>query len=336
VSITDELDRKIKVSQAVMEQLERNQPLSSVLSQVRLLATMTDDKVRVALIDILTHGLTNVPYQGKPFTDEAYKKAVILHIKLCSVEDVSKLDINEIVSDPWRERIPVKDHAVTLSVYEMENYSPPPAISPGDNQETANLKLQLGAFHDGVKSILVTLRAWIYDYVSRIWLTLLREKDRIALLSADYRLITDKLDALQTPVGSELLASVDNLSSNNPGNWKLSALGCRNVVIKLGTLLWNVPGQTYETKNGKTLGVSNKKEKNKLFAYIDVFSKQAPADKQAMLREARELVDSVYNRGSKGKKQIHHGEAQALVVDTFHLVDLLNEASELKCIDALP
>ena len=77
MEITRELDRKIEVAQAVMEQLEGNQPLSSVLSQVRLLANMMGDMVKVALMDILVHGLTNVPYQGKPFADEAYKKAGI-------------------------------------------------------------------------------------------------------------------------------------------------------------------------------------------------------------------------------------------------------------------
>jgi len=261
MEITRELDRKIEVAQAVMEQLEGNQPLSSVLSQVRLLANMMGDMVKVALMDILVHGLTNVPYQGKPFADEAYKKAGIQHMKLCSMEDLSKLDIDEIVNDPWREKIPVKDQAVTLSVYEMENYTPAPTISSWDSQEVANSKLQLDAFHNRVKSILITLRACIYDYVSGIWITSLREKDRIALLGPDYRFIIDKLDALHTPVGGDLLASVDALSSSNPDSWKLCALGCRNVVLKLGKILWNITGPNYQTQSGEVLDVSMNKEK---------------------------------------------------------------------------
>lgn len=334
--ITDELDSRIKVAQAVMEQLEGNQPLSSVLSQVRLLANMMGDMVKVALTDILIHGLTNVPYQGKPFTDEAYKKAGIQHMKLCSIEDLSKLDINEIVNAPWRERMPVKDQTIVLSVYEMENHPPAPAISPSDSEDMANLKLQLDAFHNRVKSILTTLRACIYDYVSGIWLTSTREKDRIALLGPDYRFMIDKLDALHTSVGGDLLASVDALSFSNPDSWKLCALGCRNVVIKLGETLWNVPGRNYQTRSGEVLDVSMDKEKNRLLAYIDAYSKEIAPGKQAPLDEARGLVISIYNRGSKGKKQIRHAEAQTLVVDTFHLVDLLNGATGLKRIDALP
>ncbi len=334
--ITNELDKRIGVAQAIIRQLEANQPLSSVLSQARLLANMMGDIVKVALMDILIHGLTNIPYQGKPFTDEAYKKAGIQHMRLCSIEDLSKLDINEIVNAPWRERIPVRDQVVTLSVYEMENYPPAPAISPSDSDDMANLKLQLDAFHDRVKSILTTLRACIYDYVSGIWLTSTREKDRIALLGPDYRFIIDRLDALHTPVGGDLLASVDALSSSNPDSWKLCALGCRNVVIKLGETLWNVPGPNYQTRSGKVRDVSMGKEKNRLLAYIDAHLKKTTAGKQAPLDEARGLVISIYNKGSKGKKRICHAEAQTLVVDTFHLVDLLNEATGVKRIDALP
>jgi hypothetical protein len=183
MEMTHELDRKIEVAQAIMEQLEANQPLSGVLSQVRLLANMMGDMVKVALMDILIHGLTNVPYQGKPFTDDAYRKAGIQYMKLCSVEDISKLDVDEIVNEPWHERIPVKDQIITLSVYEVENYPPSPTIGPWDSQERANLKLQLSALHSSVESILITLRACVYDYVGGIWLTSLREKDRIALCS---------------------------------------------------------------------------------------------------------------------------------------------------------
>jgi len=78
------------------------------------------------------------------------------------------------------------------------------------------------------------------------------------------------------------------------------------------------------------------KEKNRLLAYIDAHLKKATAGKQALLDEARDLVIPIYNKGSKGKKRIRHAEAQTLVVDTFHLVDLLSGATELKRIDALP
>lgn len=37
------------------------------------------------LVDELTHGLTNMPYQGVPFTDPAYKAAGIRYMKLCGI-----------------------------------------------------------------------------------------------------------------------------------------------------------------------------------------------------------------------------------------------------------
>lgn len=37
------------------------------------------------LVDELTHGLTNVTYQGIPFTDPAYKAAGIRYMKLCGI-----------------------------------------------------------------------------------------------------------------------------------------------------------------------------------------------------------------------------------------------------------
>lgn len=337
--ITRDLDRKITVARATIERLDGGEPLSNVLSQVRLTANMRDDMVMVALVDILTHGLLNLPYQGKPFTDPVYKEAGLIHMKLCSVEDIKKLNIDEeidkLMKESQDENIPVKNQVITLSVYEMENQPPAPPLRPWDRQEFANLIFQTNIFQDRIKSILVRLRAYIYDYVSKIWIEATREKDRIDLLGPDYRLITDRLDALETPVGGELLAAIDNLASSNPAHWNACALICRNVVIKLGTILWRVPGDTYETRSGKILEVSPNKEKNRLYAYMDACYDKVGADKQTLLNKAKELVKPIYNKGSKGKKEIHHSEAQTLVVDTFHFIDLLNESTGLEPINTL-
>lgn len=47
------------------------------------------------LVDELIHGLTNVPYQGIPFTAPAYKAAGIRYMNLCGIQDPSKLDIDQ-------------------------------------------------------------------------------------------------------------------------------------------------------------------------------------------------------------------------------------------------
>ncbi len=337
--IASELDRKITVAQEIVKRLDSNQPLSSALSQVRLLANMTGDTLKIALIDILTHGLLNVPYQGIPFTDPTYKAAGLLHMKLCSMEDTTKLDINEIVDEMKKEhrseKIPIKNQVIILSVYEMENHPAAPPMRPWSNYEMTNLIFQVAAAHDRIKSILITLRAYIYDYVSKIWIESTREKDRIDLLGPDYRFITDKLDTLETPVGDELLAAVDNLRSTNPASWDASALLCRNVVIKLAKILWKVTEQTYVMTNGETLEVSKKKEKNILLAYIDAFPKKVTPDKQSMLDEAKGLVHPIYDIGSKGKHLVRREEAQTLLVNTFNFVDLLDKATELEPINTL-
>lgn len=334
VSIKDDLDRIIALAQGIRTRLDNGEPLSNVLSQVRLLMNLTGKPMMVALMDLLIHGLTNVPYQGKPFTDKAYKDAGVMYMKLCGMEDVSKLDIDKIIEEPWPDRIPEKDHIITISVHEMENLEPPLKPELGDSSRIVNLKLQSERYYNRAKSILVTLRAFVYDHVSAIWVESGREKDRIDLLGPDYRLVTDKLDTLlETPVGNELLAAVGNLSSANPAKWNASALLCRNTVLKLGRVLWKVSGHNYTTRSGETLDVSNEKEKNMLLAYID--AKTTP-DKQALLEGANGLVKSIYKKGSGGKRQIRHNEAQTLVVDTFRLIELLNNATELKAVNTLP
>lgn len=130
-------------------------------------------------------------------------------------------------------------------------------------------------------------------------------------------------------MGSELLAALDQLASENPAKWNLAALGCRNVVIKLGRILWTVETDEYaSTLLGRTLNLKGETEKNRLSAYIDVHWRSAAEAEKNLLEEAHGLVLPVYDLGSKGKSgQIRHGEAQQLVVDTFRLVDLLRQAA---------
>ena len=335
--IERDLDRRITIAHEIMTRLDDNVPLSRVLSQARSLANITGNNLMVALIDILTYGLTNVPYQPVPYTDATYKAAGMLYTKLCSMKDFSKLDINKTVermkTKHGQEETPEKNIVPILSVYDMENLAPPASLRPSGEYETINLLFQYQQAYKETNSILARLRAYIYDLVSNVWIEATREKDRIGLLGPDYRFIADKLDTLETPVGGELLAAVDSLASANPASWGLSALGCRNVILKLGPILWKVSGRTYVTQSGDTLEVGKEKEKNRLFAYIDACSKGATADRQALLHEAKGLVGPIYDKGSKEKQGVRHAEAQKLVVDTFRLIELLNEATELKPID---
>ena len=65
-------------------------------------------------------------------------------------------------------------------------------------------------------------------------------------------------------------------------------------------------------------------------AYIDHHCQQAQEVEQEMLKEACQLVLNIWNIGSKGKRtKTRYNEAQVLVVDTFHLVNLLDGVTEL-------
>jgi len=335
MNIQAELDRRIELAQGIMARLDSSEPLSSILSQVRVFMAMTGSPLMVALMDFFIHGLTNIPYQPIPFSDETYKEAGIIHMKLCSIEDLSKIDFDDIFRNPYRDRIPKRNNVITISVYDMENLKTPLEPIVGDSHELLNRKLQVSRYYDRAKSILTTLRAYVYDQVSAVWLDSIREKGRIDLLGPDYKLITDKLENLESSVGNELLAAVDNLNSTNPAKWNASGLICRNVILKLARIVWNADVSTYKLLDGTELQLSNNKEKNKLLAYIDYFSRKATPDKRVMLTEAMSLIHEIYAKGSKGKAQIQRKEAQALVVDTFRFTELLNGATDLQPIVTL-
>ncbi len=334
MNVTDELDRRIELAQEIRKRLDNGEPVSSVLSQARLSMNFAGNGVLVALIDILIHGPAHIPYQPIPFKDQAYRKAMETYMKLFSMQDVSKIDF---ASESWLRGMPEEHGVLAKSITEMESLKPPFGIDPvpSDSPNVVNLKLQHALFLDRAKSILSSTRALIYDKVGGLWVEDLREKERINLLGPDYRIVTQELDALETPVGHELLAAIDNLSSNNPAKWNACALVCRNVILKLSKHLWKVESQSYFTRSGKTLDLSGDKEKNRLFAYIDYLYTNAAPDKQESLEEADKLVSNIYNLGSKGKQQVRHAEAQKLVIDTFHLVSVLNDAGGLTPVEAL-
>ena len=148
--ILRELDRTIQIAKSVMERLNRGESLSSVLNQVRLLAQMEGDKIRVALVDILTYGVENVPYQGKPFTNPAYRAAMLVYMELCAIVDTSKVDLDTIVERartglPFEK--PEKTHIVSLSTQKMEELESPPSIKPSDSKDYVDLVFQQGIYH---------------------------------------------------------------------------------------------------------------------------------------------------------------------------------------------
>jgi len=70
--------------------------------------------------------------------------------------------------------------------------------------------------------ILAVVRSAVQQYVSKVWLDAVQRKDNIALVGLDYQIVLANLDALETGVGQELMAALDNLRNQNPANWQLA------------------------------------------------------------------------------------------------------------------
>lgn len=214
----------------------------------------------------------------------------------------------------------------------MESVSPIQEPNLTDTPDILELKVQHAHYVRRVEQILITLRAFIYDKVSYLLAESSKELERVNMFGAEYRVIIDRLNCLETAVGDELLAATDDLNSTNPAKWNSCALICRNVILKLARLIWIGNEKTYVTQQRNVLDITPNKEKNILFAYIDFQSKTASSDKKTALVEASDLVRKIYDKGSKGKQQVSRQEARDLLVDTFKLVDLLNQSTGLQTI----
>jgi hypothetical protein len=168
-----ELGNKVELAHSIMEQLNSDAPLSRILSQIRLLASMNSDPVKVALADILIYGLEKVPYQKPPFKDPAYKSAVMEYMKLGSTEDFSDKTVNGVIASlrkgVHRDSIPEQTQVISLSVYEMETHQPPPSPVFGTENEMYDILLRQKLAYEEIKACLIRVRAYMHDYVSRIW-----------------------------------------------------------------------------------------------------------------------------------------------------------------------
>jgi len=122
-----------------------------------------------------------------------------------------------------------------------------------------------------------------------------------------------------------------SIRSDNPADWSAAALQCRNVVQELGRTLFPVDFPEYESKMlGKTLGLRGEREKNRLSAYIDHHWGNADEKQRKDFVRCSRLVESIYAKGSGGKRRVRRDEAQALVVDTFELVATLDDTTGLE------
>jgi hypothetical protein len=331
------LDRVIELAEPILTRLQTDEKLSNILPQARFLAEVNEDAIQAVWLDCEIHGRGRVPAVPEQY------------ITLEHESGAQTFDELHMATDPEGASVAEGPDNVAASKYKTSTESiivlEQLAISGNPEQKghlfatgTADYAIKLRMAVEAER-ILAVVRSAVHQYVSKVWLDAVQRKDNIALVGLDYQIVLANLDALETGVGQELEAALDNLRSTNPANWSASAMVCRTVIIKLGNSLWKVPCEIYYSNlDQKEHKVGKDKEKNRLLAYIDCHHQHVEEQEHKdTLKQLHNKVWKIYETGSKGKRgtAVRHEEARTLVVDTFEFVNKLDEITELKPLESI-
>lgn len=335
------LDRIIQLSKSILDQLQSDKRLSDILPQIRLLAKMNGDNAHVAWMDCEIYGMLHVPFAKIPREDQDEKLGGLLFTELHEMPDIGAVDYDNVIQTAFKQsslsELTKKKGANLSSIKELEEvkYDEPPEAPYTREQALFHYRARIFA-QEAAKAV-EKVRAYAHQYVGEVWQHCTTEKENQSLLGPDYRIVIDNLDALQTGVGQELVAALDNLKTPNPANWKLAALGCRNVIIKLSDSLWKVPCTEYFSElDNDELDLVGEKEKNRLYAYIDCRHRRVEEEEHKdTLKQLHGKVWGIYDIGSKAKRAIRHEEAKTIVVDTFELVAKLHAITGLEPLEEI-
>lgn len=320
----------------VLARLNRGDGLSMILPQARALAKEYGDAKHVFWLDLEIYGLAGVPGASAPFKRQYQKEGALVFMELHRVENVDKLTVDGVRAAGYLrdDSMPQRDAVAYQSVSEIERTvaSWEPVDPSLAFSLTADDVLRHGVVQSERQRVLERVRAYLHRFVSDILAWAEAEKENQLLLGRDYHVVVASLEALQTGVGEELLAALGSLRSNNPANWALAALACRNVILKLGRTLLVSDEEVYQSElAGRPLNLRGEMEKNRLCAFIDWhFRRSADESVRGELKRLDEAVRSIYEKGSKGKSTTRHGEAQQLVIDTFDFVSGLERLTGLQ------
>ena len=337
-AIESRIERLITMSRAVLDRLERGDKLSAIFPQARAAAELYGNRPHLHWLDCEIYGMAHVPFAKRPRHTEDEKAGLYLFGELRRVQDIRKLSVDGVLRDWPKAELPDREIVVYHSVGHLERvieeYKP---LAPGETwSPSADQVLQLGVLHSEHRRILDNVRAYLYQYMDKIWSWALQERDNLRLLGPDYRIVVESLDALETGVGQELLAALSRLGTTNPADWAVSALACRNVILALGRTLFPLrAGTHYCVMLGRDLQLKGERELNWLTAFIDLQWQKADDDKKKELQELAELGRRIYKTGSRGKNKtaLRHGQVQELVVDTFRLVSGLKDTTDFEPLD---
>jgi len=324
------LQRIEELSRSLLGDLASDKKLSAILPQARFLAEVKGDLVEVAWLDNEIYGMGRVPFAKQPRETAEERQGTAFFMELHGAMDPEKR-----FSAKRQTGQPSADEMVMqVSVGEIET------LSMSEHPDLKRRVFTIEGERDVIKlaaaaeceRVVAGVRAALHKYVSGVWLAAVHERENISLLGPDYRIVVDSLNALETGVGDELRAALDNLRGQNPASWRLAAMSCRNVIIKLGDGLWQVAANAYDSHlDGKQLDLKGDKEKNKVYAYLDYRWRRCDdeADKETLGR-LHDLVWRIYDVGSKAKRAIRHEEAKTIVVDTFDFVAQLLRVTTLE------
>lgn len=219
-----DLDRIIAEAETARRRLDAKEKLSAILPQVRLLAEMTDNTVYAHWLDCEMFGLDKVPFAKKPRETAVETAGVGIFAELHQITDLGQMTEREALDKILGgETLPT---AITKSsVAVLEGIAPSNTTSYGYDPQLRIVNIKLQLFERDAPRVLQRVRDFIHRYINQVWLESVTEKDNIALLGPNYRIVIDNLDALKTGVGQELMAALSNLRDQNPANCQLE-IGC--------------------------------------------------------------------------------------------------------------
>ena len=326
----ERLQRIEDLSRSLLNDLSSGKKLSAILPEARFLAEVRGDLVPVAWLDNEIYGIERVPFAKLPRETAEERQGAYLFMELHGAIDPEKcLSEKKQTGQPSDDEV-VMMHSIgeieTLSISEQPDFKRQIFTIEGSREA---MKLMAAA---ECERVVMAVRAAVHRYVSGVWIAAVHEKNNISLLGPNYKIVVDSLNALETGVGDELRAALDNLRSDNPASWRLAALSCRNVIINLGDSLWLVSVDAYDSVlDAKTLDLRGEREKNRLYAYIDYNCNYSKDEEiRQTLKQVHDLIWDIYDLGSKAKRAIRREEATKTVVDTFNLVAELDRVTALK------
>ncbi|OGO51734.1 MAG: hypothetical protein A2148_00160 [Chloroflexi bacterium RBG_16_68_14] len=328
--VTKRLKVVAELAAKVAARLDSDEPLSKILPLAKELFDRVGDRKHAHLMRSEMYGARTAP-SAAPLSDDekvARRAAMELFLHLHAVADTRDVSVDDVEELTRRSLFP-KERLTGNSIAKIENNVRewPETAERLRAEALADEYFQLSVVHSGQQRVLHDVRMYVTEQVRNVLLWAEEELENQDLLGVDYRLVLDSVSALETVVGDELKAAMRALRSDNPAEWSMAALACRNVVLSLGRNLWTVPGDTYESQLAqRELLIKGNAEKNKLCAYIDQHRRCATDESERnRLAQTDEIVRQVYERGSKGKSRVTYEEARQLIVDTFRLVAELSE-----------